>query len=47
MGGGPQGSIIGQLLFIIASNDVIEDVTNEDKLKYIDDISVLDAGINL
>ena len=43
VGGGPQGSIIGQLLYIIASNDVIEDVSNEDKFKYIDDISVLDA----
>ena len=42
-GGGLQGSIIGQLLYIIASNDVIEDVSNEDKFKYIDDLSVLDA----
>ena len=39
VGGGPQGSIIGQLLYIIASNDVIEDVTEED----IDDLSVLEA----
>ena len=38
IGGGPQGSIIHQLLYIIASNDVIEDVTKEDKFKYIDDL---------
>ena len=33
VGGGPQGSHIGQLLYIIASNDVIEDMTKEDKCK--------------
>ena len=36
--GGPQGSIIRQLLYIKASNDVIEDVTKEDKFKYIDEL---------
>ena len=39
--GGAQGSIIGQLLYIIASNDVIEDVTNDYKFKYIDNLSFL------
>jgi hypothetical protein len=43
VGGGPQGSLIGQLLYIIASNDVIESVPEELKFKYIDDLSVLEA----
>ena len=38
-GGGPQGSIIGQLLYIIASDDAAEDIPEEDKFKYIDDLS--------
>ena len=42
IGGGPQGSLIGQLLYIIGSDDVADDVTPEDKYKYIDDLVVLD-----
>ena len=43
IGGSPQGSLIGQLLYIIGSDDVAEDVKEEDKFKYIDDLAVLDA----
>ena len=43
IGGGPQGSIIGQLLYIIASDDVAEDTPEEEKFKYIDDLSLVEA----
>ena len=43
IGGGPQGSLVGQLLYIIASDDVAEDIPEEDKFKYIDDLSALEA----
>ena len=43
IGGGPQGSVIGQLLYIIASDDVAEDTPEDEKFKYIDDLSLLEA----
>jgi hypothetical protein len=43
VGGAPQGSIIGMLLYIIGSDDVVDEVANEDKYKYIDDMAVLDS----
>ena len=43
IGGSPQGSILGQLLYIIGSDDVSEEVPEDDKYKYIDDLAVLDA----
>ena len=43
VGGGPQGSIIGQLLYIVGSDDVAEDVPEDDKFKYIDDLSITEA----
>ena len=43
VGGGPQGSLIGQLLYLIASDDVAEEIPEEDKFKYIDDLSALEA----
>ena len=36
IGGGPQGSLVGQLLYLIASDDVAEDIPEEDTFKYID-----------
>ena len=49
IGGGPQGSLIGQLLYIIASDDAAEEIPEEDKFKYVDDLSALEkvnvAGI--
>ena len=43
IGGSPQGSLIGQLLYIIGSDDSAEDVPDQDKFKYIDDLASLDA----
>ena len=43
IGGGPHGSIIGQLLYIVGSDDVAEDVPEDDKFKYIDDLSITEA----
>ena len=43
VGGGPQGSLIGQLLYIIASDDVAEEIPEEDKFKYIDDLLSVEA----
>ena len=43
VGGAPQGSIIGMLLYINGSDDVVYEVANEDKYKYIDDLAVLDT----
>jgi hypothetical protein len=42
IGGGPQGSIIGQLLYIIASNDVADSIEDDNKFKYIDDLSIVE-----
>ena len=39
----PQGSIFGQLLYIIGSDDVSDDFPEDDKYKYIYDLTVLDA----
>ena len=43
IGGSPQGSLIGQLLYIIGSDDVAEEVPEEDKYKYVDDLACLEA----
>ena len=45
IGGGPQGSLIGQLLYIIGSDDVAEEIPDDDKYKYIDDLAVLDTVV--
>ena len=39
VGGGPQGSLIGQILYIIGSDDVAEEIKEEDEFKYVDDLS--------
>ena len=41
--GGLQGSLIGQLLNFIASDDVAEDIPEEIKYRYIDDLPALEA----
>ena len=43
IGGGPQGSLIGPLLYLIASDDVGQEIPEEDKLQYIDDLSDVEA----
>ena len=40
IGGGPQGSLIGQLTYLIASDDCPQDVETEDAYKYVDDLEV-------
>ena len=39
VGGGPQGSILGQILFIIGSDDAADELDEYDKFKYIDDLA--------
>ena len=43
VGGSPQGSLLGQLLYIIGSDDVAQDVPEEDQFKYVDDLATLDT----
>ena len=43
IGGSPQGSILGQLLYIIGSDDVSEEVPEDDKYKNSDALAVLDT----
>ena len=43
IGGGPQGSILGQLLFIIGRDDAAEEVEDEDKFNYIDNLVVTEV----
>ena len=41
VGGSPQATLIGQLEYILQSNDNADIVCPEDRMKYIDDLSVL------
>ena len=41
IGGGPQGTLIGGLEYLVQSNDNADSVNPEDKFKYIDDLSLL------
>ena len=43
IGGSPQGSLIGQLLYIIGSDDLAHEVPEEDQYKYVDDLATLKA----
>ena len=45
IGGSGQGTILGQTQYIVASNDVCEDLDSEDKYRYIDDLEVLDLAM--
>ena len=40
-GGSPQGTLLGQIEYIVNSNDNADSVNPEDRYKYIDDLSVL------
>ena len=42
IGGGPQGTLIGGIEYLIQSNDNADIVPEEDRFKYIDDLSVLE-----
>ena len=39
-------SLIGQVLYIIGSDDVAKEVPDDDKFKYIGDLAILDAVMN-
>ena len=41
-GGGPQGTLIGQIEYLVNSNDNADSVDPDDRFKYIDDLSVLE-----
>ena len=41
VGGGPQGTLLGQIEYLVQSNDNADVVDPEDRYKYIDDLSVL------
>ena len=42
IGGGPQGTLLGGLEYLVQSNDNVENVDVEDKFKYVDDLSILE-----
>ena len=41
IGGGPQGTLIGQLEYLVLSNDNADIVSPDDRYKYIDDLTLL------
>ena len=41
LGAGPQGTLIGQIEYLVQSNDNADIVSPEDRYKYIDDLSIL------
>ena len=41
IGGGPQGTLLGQIEYLVQSNDNADMISPEDRFKYIDDLSVL------
>ena len=43
IGGGPQGTLLGQLAYLAQSNDNADIVLPEDRFKFIDDLSVLQS----
>ena len=49
VGGGPQGSLLGQLTYLVSSDECPQEVETEDGYKYIDDLEVVElvalAGI--
>ena len=42
IGGSPQGTLLGQLLYIGGSDDAAGEISDEDKFKYIDDLEVVE-----
>ena len=41
IGGGPQGTLLGQTEYLVQSNDNADIIPPEDRFKYIDDLSIL------
>ena len=42
IGGGAQGSLLGQIMYLVQSNDNANCTKEEDRFKYIDDLSILE-----
>ena len=42
VGGGPQGTLLGQIEYLVLSNDNADCVSEEDRYKYIDDLTILE-----
>ena len=42
IGGSPQGTLIGQMLYIGGSDDAASEINNEDKFKYVDDLEIIE-----
>ena len=42
IGGGPQGTLLGLIEYLVQSNDAADCVSEEDRFKYIDDLSILE-----
>ena len=40
-GGGPQGSLLGGIEYLVNSNDNVEFCDDDEKFKYVDDLSIL------
>ena len=40
--GGPQGALLGIIEYLSQNNDLADFLSNEEKFKYIDDLSILD-----
>ena len=41
IGGGPQGTLIGQLMYLVQTNENVSNISPDDRFKYIDDLSIL------
>ena len=41
IGGGPQGTLIGQIMYLVQTNNNADCVNSDDRFKYIDDLSIL------
>ena len=42
VGGSPQGTLIGQLLYCGSSDDAASEIPQEEKFKYVDDLKILE-----
>ena len=42
VGGGPQGTLLGLIEYLVQSNDAADCIKDEDRFKYIDDLSILE-----
>ena len=42
IGGGPQGTLLGLIEYLVQSNDAADWISSEDRFKYIDDLTILE-----